>query len=126
MHLAITSSMIALAGGLMSYGLDLAGLYACFSPMRFCKSDRVNPAFHRDVTTSLCVTVSRDDVTWALSGVPSTCPMLAVLTMASTWAAGAARLTGLEISPRYSTQQATPLSTKAARAADHPQDRPTE
>jgi hypothetical protein len=34
--------------------------------MRFCKSDRVNPAFHRDVTTSLRVTVSRDDVTWAL------------------------------------------------------------
>jgi hypothetical protein len=31
--------------------------------MRFCKSDRVNPAFHRDVTTSLRVTVSRDDVT---------------------------------------------------------------
>jgi hypothetical protein len=33
--------------------------------MRFCKSDRANPAFHRDVTTSLRVTVSRDDVTWA-------------------------------------------------------------
>jgi hypothetical protein len=49
---------------------------------------------------ALVITATASRSLAKLSGVPSTCPMLAVLTMASTWAAGAARLTGSAKSPK--------------------------
>jgi hypothetical protein len=53
-----------------------------------------------------------------LSRVPSTCPMLAVLTMASTWAAGAAKLAGTAKSPATGVRPAAVSFAAAALDRD--------
>src|SRR6202022_4463707 len=62
---------------------------------------------------ALVITATASRSLAKLSGVPSTCPMLAVLTMASTWEAGAARLAGNAKSPATGVRPAT-LSFAAA------------
>jgi hypothetical protein len=66
-----------------------------------------------DSPRALVITATASRSLAKLSGVPSTCPMLAVLTMASTWAAGAARLAGTAKSPATGVRPAT-LSFAAA------------
>ena len=65
---------------------------------------------------ALVITATASRSLVKLSGVPSTCPMLAVLTMASTWAAGAARLAGPEKSP--ATGESPAARSFAAAASD--------
>src|ERR1700732_763766 len=67
----------------------------------------------RSEPRALVITATASRSLAKLSGVPSTCPMLAVLTMASTWEAGAARLAGNAKSPATGVRPAT-LSFAAA------------
>jgi hypothetical protein len=82
-----------------------------------CRTTGKDERFPR-VTEGFVITATASRSLAKLSWVPSTCPMLAVLTIASTCAAGAAKLAGTAKSPATGVRPATVSFAAAASDRD--------